>query len=413
MTSAISGGPLIQKVLLVVPVNTMANWENEFSKWLRGVPIVNVINLSNVDARARDCYLSRWSKDGGVLLISSATFQRIVADKKELLQPHVLVLDEAHTMVKNATTGISKALNEVTTNRRILLSGSPFQNNLLEYYRMCEFIRPGLFGYSSEAKFEKEYVLPIMSGMTNDCGEMKHYLSVSKSAKLSELVAPYIDRQDVSALSKDLPPMSQVVLHVRQSRLQSDLYRMFQRLQKRGTESTNFFKAFSELRPIHNHPFCLQMGSERQSKSETSSSDEEQEDGKTPWWESICNKGNLVEDIESGYKIVLLLHILAYASKLGEKVLIFSQCLKTLDYLEKVLAVDDWKSRVPSLEFFDDMELGGWKKSRDYLRIDGEIHSSERGGLVDEFNRSDGGGVRAFLISSLAGGIGINLVRAH
>jgi SNF2 family DNA or RNA helicase len=109
----------------------------------------------------------------------------------------------------------------------------------------------------------------------------------------------------------------------------------------------------------------------------------------------------------------LFSHVIrAYASKLGEKVLVFSQCLRTLDYIEQVLALDDWKSRVPSLSCFKGMQLGRWKKSRDYLRIDGDTHSSERGDLIDTFNRDDATGkVRAFLISSMAGGIGINLVR--
>ena len=59
-------------------------------------------------------------------------------------QPEVLVLDEAHKMLKNNNTSISKALSKITTKRKILLSGTPFQNNSTEYYRLMNFVRPGV-----------------------------------------------------------------------------------------------------------------------------------------------------------------------------------------------------------------------------------------------------------------------------
>jgi transcriptional regulator ATRX len=130
---------------------------------------------------------------------------------------------------------------------------------------------------------------------------------------------------------------------------------------------------------------------------------------KADWW-----KGRDLQGVEKGYKVVLLLHILAYAEKLDEKVLVFSQCMKTLNYLEEVfgLSRNDLKVEVPSLtEYFPDHKLGAWRKNKEYLRIDGDVNSSERGILVDHFNRAGSDTMRAFLISVKAGGIGINLVR--
>lgn len=181
---------------------------------------------------------------------------------------------------------------------------------------------------------------------------------------------------------------------------------------------------YQELKPIHNHPKCLTMKSERQIRRSNSMDDRRSlDDGdaecttseNSSWWEPTVKKmgQNQLDNVESGSKIVLLLHILAYASKLGEKVLIFSQCLKTLDLIEHVLAIDNWKQKVKSLECFKGMSLGGWKKNQDFLRIDGDISGSSRGELVDAFNSTDtDGNFRAFLISSLAGGVGINLTAA-
>jgi SNF2 family DNA or RNA helicase len=322
MVSKESNQGLLRHVLLVVPVNTLANWEQEFEKWTGDlVPSITVHNLSSSDLNARGSVISRWRRRGGVLLVSDRMYSLLSSGKsnkdkknyKDELQPDVLVLDEAHTMLKNAKTEIFKALEAVQTKRKILLTGSPFQNNLLEYYRMCEFIRPGVFGVASETQFDQQYAEPIMSGMANDSSKYAHALSVSKAAELNDLLAPYINRVDVSVLSKDLPAMSQVVLHVRQSRIQSRLYQTFQRAQKQDPDLKGFFRMFSELRPIHNHPFCLRIASERQLKRRDSSTDESATTEKsTSWWESgfVKKEKDPLDDVESGYKIVLLLHIL-------------------------------------------------------------------------------------------------------
>jgi SNF2 family DNA or RNA helicase len=110
-------------------------------------------------------------------------------------------------------------------------------------------------------------------------------------------------------------------------------------------------------------------------------------------------------------KFIILAHILVKAMELDEKILVYSKCLKTLDMIEELLQSSDWKKQVSSLTdaFPDTRNLGNWKKNTDFLRIDGSTESGKRGYLVNTFNKVDT--VRAFLISSIAGGIGINLVR--
>ena len=90
-----------------------------------------------------------------------------------------------------------------------------------------------------------------------------------------------------------------------------------------------------------------------------------------------------------------------------EQVIVYSRSLITLDLVETLLQTRDWQKEVGSLNYYHGK--GGWTRNKDYLRIDGNVESGKRGTIIDTFN-TDNAGVRAILISSLAGGIGINLV---
>lgn len=294
------------------------------------------------------------------------------------------------------------------TKRILALTGSPLQNSLFEFFRMVNFVRPGLFGYQEESKFDDKFVGPIMRGMASDASEEEHALSLVKSNELHELLLPHVHRVGAVDMSKDLPPIQQVVLHTRQSRWQSRLYQAYKRQQNDGSVDKNFFKTYQDLKPVHNHPACLLLSGQNRSQPQEASEEN------LKWWADTCKPKDYerLRVVENGFKVVLLLHILAHAEQIGDKVLVFTQCLKTLDYLETVLALEDWSKHAPSLRTaFPNGKFGGWQKSHHYLRIDGQTSSSARGDLISKFNKEvEGAGVRAFLISSLAGGMGINLV---
>lgn len=147
--------------------------------------------------------------------------------------------------------------------------------------------------------------------------------------------------------------------------------------------------------------------------------DEEEEE---KWWKPVHDKTGDDDfmDIREGGKIVLLLQILTHADTLGDKVVCFTQCLKTIDYIERVLNSPDWGKKIPAIETLGAAEgrtWGQWRRNREYLRIDGATSASDRGDLVTSFNQShDSSSSKAlenqaklFLISKEAGGIGINL----
>jgi SNF2 family DNA or RNA helicase len=154
-------------------------------------------------------------------------------------------------MLKKTDNKLFQLLLKIKTPRRILLSGSPFQNNLFEYFRMVNYARPGAVGgIEKETDFDRLYADPIMRGMASDAGPEAVLAHLTKTKELNEVLAPIVHRKDASELRKELPPMQQVVLHVRQSRIQSRLYTAYKRLQKdddTGTNYQNFFQMYTDL----------------------------------------------------------------------------------------------------------------------------------------------------------------------
>jgi len=262
--------------------------------------------------------------------------------------------------------------------------------------------------------------IPIEKGLPSDARLDAVYASLFKQNELRKKLEPYVHRKDASELRKELPDMQQAVLHLRPTRIQTRLYNFYKKLQK-GRDSKmyrNFFRCYQDLRPIHNHPACLQLASDAKGSSPRASPTSEQEDEvevitlDNKWWTQVLKPCELdkLDELENSLKVVAFLHILAHSFEVGDKVIVFSQCLKTLDYLEWVLAIKDWTKHVKSLAaHFPGMKLGGLEKNVDFVRMDGTTSSGVRGCLVDQFNDAEVGKARVFLISSVAGGIGINL----
>jgi len=151
---------LFHSVLVIVPVNTLTNWEKEVNLWTGDLDLPLVAyNLQMIEKTSRGNFVGQWKRSGGLLIVGEMLFCSICKDNNmlELLQPDVLVLDEAHTMLKHSKNQVFKTLHKLRTRRRILLTGTPLQNNVTEYFRMAEFARPGAIGVKSEIAFEQAY----------------------------------------------------------------------------------------------------------------------------------------------------------------------------------------------------------------------------------------------------------------
>lgn len=306
-----------------------------------------------------------------------------------------------------------------------------------------------------------------MAGLASDSTTHQVAQQVRTSMMLANKMAPFMQRRGVAFLTRDLPPSQTVVLYIRQSKLQTRLYRSFEKYAKglQGSNKLSFIAHYQMLRPLHNHPTCLleqakaksinkiiavkqkekkgvlaasvkvraeQKGHKQQGNSkeivdltevlnehmegesgwnnslgivQESLPGGDRKDMEYSWMDRILAKTNetAFTSVKNGYKIFLLLQILANANCLGDKVVVFSQCLKTLDFIETVLNTHDWARFCKGFE--NDNTLGSWKKGVDYLRIDGSVNASTRGDLVSSFHQTVGG-VKVFLLSIEAGGIG-------
>jgi SNF2 family DNA or RNA helicase len=129
---------------------------------------------------------------------------------------------------------------------------------------MVSYIRPGLLG-TSERKFEKDYVEPILEGNVADASDAVKQYADGLLFEIQENLRPYVNRKDASVLLQDLPGMQQVVLHVRRTKVQSRLYGAFAKFRK-NNDWNNFLKIYTALRPIHNHPACLLLSKEAKSE---------------------------------------------------------------------------------------------------------------------------------------------------
>ena len=208
------GKPKIRFAILVAPVNTISNWENEFGKWTEKLGTHFDVHCVSSGGYHKQV-IRTWAKIGGVLLMSDALFRNNVKISKEELQDlaNVIVLDEAHTMLKNKSNAVFKALMGVKTARRICLTGSPFQNNLFEYFRMASYIRPGVLG-KSERIFEKKYVIPIQEGVSTDATTEAKKDADESMNEIQGILEPFVHRKDAGVLLEELPPMQQGKFHL-------------------------------------------------------------------------------------------------------------------------------------------------------------------------------------------------------
>lgn len=213
-------GRLGRHALVVAPVNTLQNWVAEFTKWLSKRNRLDVWCLDSCTARhgkkvqaVRFDSLKAWKKHGGVMIVGYEGYRAIwqattkhmskahnLACKKLLLEtPDIIVADEGHR-VKDSKSTLARALADIRTQRRIVLTGTPLQNNTREYYTMINFVRPNFLG--SEAEFRNRFDAPIRNGQCLDSTESDVRLMKSRIHVLHKKLEPLVHRVDYDMLAK-------------------------------------------------------------------------------------------------------------------------------------------------------------------------------------------------------------------
>ncbi|XP_043280167.1 chromodomain-helicase-DNA-binding protein 1 isoform X2 [Venturia canescens] len=342
--------------LLVVPLSTMTSWQREMAQWapdMNFVTYLGDVTSRNVIREYEWCYSSKRLKFNAIL----TTYEIVLKDKALLgaLNWAVILVDEAHRL-KNDDSLLYKALMEFHTNHRLLITGTPLQNSLKELWALLHFIMPSKFNNWEE--FEKEH----------DNAAQKGY------SKLHKQLEPFILRRVKKDVEKSLPAKVEQILRVEMTSLQKQYYKWiltknYNALRKGVKGSTmTFINIVIELKKCCNHAFLT-----KPMESERKDSDED-------YLQSI---------IRGSGKLVLLDKLLVRLRETGHRVLIFSQMVRMLDILGEYLQ----------------------KRHFPFQRLDGSIKGELRKQALDHFN-AEGSSDFCFLLSTRAGGLGINLATA-
>jgi superfamily II DNA or RNA helicase len=364
--SARSIGP----ALIVVPLSTSSHWARELSEWTS----LRAICLSG-DKQSRSLFFEHdWrrgkKRDGQVqfdVLVTTYEVLRQEVDRLQGISWSALVIDEAHR-IKSVNSMLKEDLLKLKVDYRLLLTGTFIQNDVAELWSLFNFMHPERFDCLEEwmDKF----------GITRTSGQL---------SSLTEAIRPYVLRRMKADVTKDLKPLKETLVFVEMVPFQRHCYRaLYEKnaallLQGQDSrDSPSFSNLSMQLRKCCNHPFMLDGVEEAE----------------------MASSGLALDTDPSAFmaysgKLLLLQKLLPRLREQGERCLIFSQFTVMLDYLEDALRA---------------MEYG-------YERLDGSVRGDARQASIDRFNGVTGTVADrklpfVFLLSTRAGGVGINLQSA-
>jgi SWI/SNF-related matrix-associated actin-dependent regulator of chromatin subfamily A member 5 len=337
--------------MVIVPKSTLHNWMNEFKRWC---PMIRARKFhGNQEERTRQ---KEEIIAPGKFDVCVTSYEMVIKEKGHLKKFHwrYIIIDEAHR-IKNENSLLSKTVRMMHSNYRLLITGTPLQNNLHELWALLNFLLPDVF--SSAEKFDEWFQI--------DSDQQKDEAVV----QLHKLLRPFLLRRVKAEVEKGLPPKKETILKIGLSEMQLKWYK--QLMQKDidaingAGERSRLLNIVMQLRKCCNHPYLFQ--------------------GAEPG-PPFTTDMHLVEN--SG-KMMLLDKLLPKLQERGSRVLIFSQMTRLLDILEDYLLF----------------------RGHQYCRIDGNTSGEDRENSIDAYNAPNSEKF-VFLLSTRAGGLGINLYTA-
>ncbi|RDW91257.1 chromatin-remodeling complex ATPase [Coleophoma crateriformis] len=340
--------------LVVVPKSTLDNWKREFNNW---TPEVNVLVLQGAKEERNNLINERLIDEKFDVCITS--YEMILREKSHLKKFawEYIIIDEAHR-IKNEESSLAQVIRVFNSRNRLLITGTPLQNNLHELWALLNFLLPDVFG-------EAEAFDQWFSGQGEDQDTVVQ--------QLHRVLRPFLLRRVKADVEKSLLPKKEVNLYIGMSDMQVKWYKKI--LEKdidavngaggKRESKTRLLNIVMQLRKCCNHPYLFE-GAEPGPPYTT---DEH----------LVVNAG----------KMVMLDKLLVRMKKQGSRVLIFSQMSRLLDILEDYCVFREFK----------------------YCRIDGGTAHEDRIAAIDDYNR-EGSEKFIFLLTTRAGGLGINLTSA-
>ncbi|KPJ04025.1 Transcriptional regulator ATRX-like [Papilio xuthus] len=217
----------MQRVLVVCPLSTVLNWVDEINKWMGPVnDTIKVFELSKLKKTYERAYqLEDWYTGGGIFIMGYEMFRNLSTLDERLDDirptiikkirtallnpgPDMIICDEGH-LLKNDSSVLAVAISRITTKRRIVLTGTPMQNNLREYYCMVNFVKPNLLGLYSE--YANRFENPIMNGQHRDSREEDIKLMKARTHILHKVLEGCLQRQEAAVLYPYLPKKHELI----------------------------------------------------------------------------------------------------------------------------------------------------------------------------------------------------------
>lgn len=396
---------LDKPILIVVPATVLNQWINEFHKWWPPMRCVILHGIGSgmgnkISEEKLEEYLEthdpKSSTSKNLNAHNQINAQEIVDRVQE--KGHVLVttyvglkiyskyilprewgycvLDEGHK-IRNPDSVISLTCKQVKTYNRIILSGTPIQNNLLELWSLFDFVFPGRLG--TLPVFQQQFSIPINMGGYANASNVQVQTGYKCAVILRDLISPYLLRRLKSDVAQDLPKKNEMVLFVKLTQVQLDLYEKFLHSEELNSilkGRRNVLMGVDVLRKLCNHPDLVSR-------------------------DILMHKRNYDygNPSKSG-KMQVLKSLLQLWQQHKHKTLLFCQTRQMLDILEKFVA---------NLRQFD----SNGQESENYftyLRMDGSTPIARRQNLVDQFNGDPN--LDVFLLTTKVGGLGVNLTGA-
>ncbi|KAF9940295.1 hypothetical protein BGZ75_000577 [Mortierella antarctica] len=341
--------------LVIVPKSTLHNWKNEFNKWL---PDANVFLLhAHKEERGEMIRTTLLTQKFDVCLTS---YDICLLEKTHIKKFawQYIVIDEAHR-IKNENSQLSQIIRTFNSKNRLLITGTPLQNNLHELWALLNFLLPDVF--SSSEDFD--------SWFENQGGDQDKVVE-----QLHKVLRPFLLRRIKADVEKSLLPKKEINLYVGLTPMQRKWY---QRILEKDIDAVNgaggnkregktrLLNIVMQLRKCCNHPYLF--------------------DGAEPGPPYTTDQ----HIVDNAGKMVVLDKLLQRMKEKGSRVLLFSQMSRVLDILE------------------DYCNFRGYE----YCRIDGQTNHEDRVSAIDEYNKPDSSKF-IFLLTTRAGGLGINLVTA-
>eukprot|EP00258_Populus_trichocarpa_P047597 XP_024463616.1 chromatin structure-remodeling complex protein SYD isoform X3 [Populus trichocarpa] len=355
--------------LVVVPSSVLPGWETEINFWAPG--ILRIIYSGPPEERRR-LFKEKIVHQKFNVLLTTYEYLMNKHDRPKLskIHWHYIIIDEGHR-IKNASCKLNAELKHYQSSHRLLLTGTPLQNNLEELWALLNFLLPNIFNSSED--FSQWFNKPFESNGDNSADEA--LLSEEENLliinRLHQVLRPFVLRRLKHKVENELPEKIERLVRCEASAYQKLLMkRVEDNLGSIGNpKARSVHNSVMELRNICNHPYLSQLHADEV--------------------DTLIPKHFLPPIIRLCGKLEMLDRLLPKLKATDHRVLFFSTMTRLLDVMEEYLT---------------------WKQYR-YLRLDGHTSGGDRGSLIDSFNQQDSP-YFIFLLSIRAGGVGVNLQAA-